>query len=110
MVAERCADVGSRLSRACARAILASTCGGTNKQRCGIANPLSAAERSLTPACGRSLAHHARLQTACRRCGDGVEWPGSGAVVKEAAAAQWGGYAGYFSDPDGHLWKVATEA
>ena len=33
-----------------------------------------------------------------------------GAVVKEAAAAQWGGYSGYFSDPDGHLWKVVTEA
>jgi uncharacterized protein len=31
-----------------------------------------------------------------------------GSVVKEAAAAQWGGYAGYFSDPDGHLWKVAA--
>ena len=33
-----------------------------------------------------------------------------GAVVKEAADAQWGGYAGYFSDPDGYLWKVATPA
>jgi uncharacterized protein len=33
-----------------------------------------------------------------------------GSVVKEAAAAQWGGYSGYFSDPDGHLWKVAAEA
>ena len=31
-----------------------------------------------------------------------------GAVVKEAAAAQWGGYFGYFSDPDGYLWKVAS--
>ncbi|MEV7194782.1 VOC family protein [Streptomyces sp. NPDC093510] len=31
-----------------------------------------------------------------------------GTVVKEPAAAQWGGYYGYFSDPDGHLWKVAT--
>ena len=30
-----------------------------------------------------------------------------GSVVKEAAAAPWGGYFGYFSDPDGHLWKVA---
>jgi uncharacterized protein len=29
-------------------------------------------------------------------------------VVKEAAAAQWGGYYGYFGDPDGHLWKVAS--
>ncbi|TMD04338.1 MAG: glyoxalase [Chloroflexi bacterium] len=31
-----------------------------------------------------------------------------GSVVKEAAAAPWGGYFGYFSDPDGHLWKVAS--
>ena len=29
-------------------------------------------------------------------------------VVKEPATAQWGGYFGYFSDPDGYLWKVAT--
>jgi len=33
-----------------------------------------------------------------------------GAVVKGAAGAQWGGYSGYFSDPDGYLWKVATSA
>jgi len=30
-----------------------------------------------------------------------------GAVVKHAAAAPWG-YFGYFSDPDGYLWKVAS--
>ena len=33
-----------------------------------------------------------------------------GSVVKEPAAAQWGGYYGYFSDPDGYLWKVTTYA
>ena len=33
-----------------------------------------------------------------------------GAVVKEADQVQWGGYSGYFSDPDGYLWKVATSA
>ncbi len=33
-----------------------------------------------------------------------------GAVVQEASAAEWGGYSGYFSDPDGYLWKVATSA
>jgi uncharacterized protein len=33
-----------------------------------------------------------------------------GTVVKAAAAAQWGGYFGYFSDPDGYLWKVTTAA
>jgi uncharacterized protein len=30
-----------------------------------------------------------------------------GEVVKEPAATQWG-YFGYFSDPDGYLWKVAS--
>ena len=30
-----------------------------------------------------------------------------GGVVKEPAAVQWG-YFGYFSDPDGYLWKVAS--
>jgi uncharacterized protein len=30
-----------------------------------------------------------------------------GDVVKEAAASSWG-YFGYFSDPDGYLWKVAS--
>ena len=33
-----------------------------------------------------------------------------GEIVKEAAASQWGGYFGYFSDPDGYLWKVASTA
>lgn len=28
-------------------------------------------------------------------------------IVKAAADTFWGGYAGYFQDPDGHLWEVA---
>jgi len=28
-------------------------------------------------------------------------------IVKPAHEAFWGGYAGYFQDPDGHLWEVA---
>ncbi|MEQ1648650.1 MAG: VOC family protein [Hyphomicrobiaceae bacterium] len=28
-------------------------------------------------------------------------------VMKVAAKTFWGGYGGYFSDPDGHLWEVA---
>jgi uncharacterized protein len=27
-------------------------------------------------------------------------------IVKEPARTFWGGYAGYFADPDGHLWEV----
>jgi catechol 2,3-dioxygenase-like lactoylglutathione lyase family enzyme len=33
-----------------------------------------------------------------------------GAEVKKAEASQWGGYFGYFSDPDGYLWKVASDS
>lgn len=28
-------------------------------------------------------------------------------VIKPAHDTFWGGYAGYFQDPDGHLWEVA---
>lgn len=32
---------------------------------------------------------------------------GAGAtIVKPARETFWGGYAGYFQDPDGHLWEV----
>lgn len=27
-------------------------------------------------------------------------------IVKIAQDTFWGGYAGYFQDPDGHLWEV----
>ncbi|MBX9679817.1 MAG: VOC family protein [Gemmataceae bacterium] len=30
-----------------------------------------------------------------------------GVVVRPGHATLWGGYAGYFQDPDGHLWEVA---
>ena len=28
-------------------------------------------------------------------------------IVKPARETFWGGYAGYFQDPDGHLWEIA---
>ena len=28
------------------------------------------------------------------------------AIVKPAQGTAWGGYAGYFQDPDGHLWEA----
>jgi uncharacterized protein len=28
-------------------------------------------------------------------------------IVKEPQKAFWGGYSGYFSDPDGHTWEIA---
>ena len=29
-----------------------------------------------------------------------------GRIVKPAHETFWGGYSGYFQDPDGHLWEV----
>lgn len=40
---------------------------------------------------------------------DAVMWQARGAgatIVKEAQETFWGGYAGYFQDPDGHLWEI----
>jgi predicted enzyme related to lactoylglutathione lyase len=31
-----------------------------------------------------------------------------GKIAKPAERAQWGGTNGYFADPDGYLWKVAS--
>lgn len=31
---------------------------------------------------------------------------GGATIVKPAQNTFWGGYAGYFQDPDGHLWEV----
>jgi catechol 2,3-dioxygenase-like lactoylglutathione lyase family enzyme len=28
-------------------------------------------------------------------------------IVKAAGGTFWGGYAGYFQDPDGHVWEIA---
>ena len=28
-------------------------------------------------------------------------------LVKKGQKVFWGGYSGYFADPDGHLWEVA---
>lgn len=31
-----------------------------------------------------------------------------GTVLKVAEHTEWGGYSGYFADPDGHVWEVAV--
>jgi uncharacterized protein len=33
-----------------------------------------------------------------------------GTITKPSERTFWGGYSGYFSDPDGHLWEVQTGA
>ena len=53
-----------------------------------------------------SLAHNVRSESAVDALLAEVEDAG-GRIVKPAHATSWGGYSGYFADPDGFLWEVA---
>ena len=55
---------------------------------------------------GFSLAHNLRSEAEVDRLLAEVA-AGGGRIVKPASRADWGGYSGYFSDPDGYLWEVA---
>lgn len=55
---------------------------------------------------GVALAHNVRSREEVDAVLAEAEAAG-GRVVKPAEEAFWGGYSGYFSDPEGHLWEVA---
>jgi catechol 2,3-dioxygenase-like lactoylglutathione lyase family enzyme len=55
---------------------------------------------------GVTLAHNVESEAAVDELIDAAVAAG-GEVVKPGQAADWGGYSGYFADPDGHLWEVA---
>jgi catechol 2,3-dioxygenase-like lactoylglutathione lyase family enzyme len=55
---------------------------------------------------GVTLAHNVRTREEVDRVlAEAVR--AGGKVEKPAQVAEWGGYSGYFSDPDGYLWEVA---
>jgi uncharacterized protein len=55
---------------------------------------------------GFTLAHNLRSSEEVDRLLDEVT-AGGGRIVKPARHTEWGGYSGYFADPDGFLWEVA---
>jgi catechol 2,3-dioxygenase-like lactoylglutathione lyase family enzyme len=64
------------------------------------AEPLPAGFRGL------ALAHNVeRREGVDQMISEAVAAGGS--VVTPPRDTSWGGYAGYFADPDGHLWEVA---
>jgi len=73
--------------------------------RMSIAHDTGIAARSPSPTdftLGHNVASKAEVDAVmeqARRAG--------AAFVKSAHDTFWGGYAGYFQDPDGHLWEVA---
>lgn len=60
--------------------------------------PPSATEFTL----GHNVLSEAEVDTAMAQARQA-----GGRIVKPAGKTFWGGYAGYFLDPDGHLWEVA---
>ena len=55
---------------------------------------------------GMVLAHNVRSVPEVDRLLETAAAAG-GRIVKAGHTADWGGYSGYFADPDGFLWEVA---
>lgn len=55
---------------------------------------------------GITLAYNARDRAEVEAVLREAETAGA-KILKPAQEAFWGGYSGYFSDPDGHLWEAA---
>ena len=55
---------------------------------------------------GVTIAHNTRTKDEVDEILHRAETVG-GKIQKPAQNTAWGGYSGYFSDPDGHLWEVA---
>ena len=55
---------------------------------------------------GVALAYNARDKAGVDAALETARAAGA-TIVKAAQNVFWGGYSGYFSDPDGHLWEVA---
>lgn len=61
-------------------------------------------DRNVMPAIG--LAYNTREKHQVEQVLRLAEKAG-GVIEKQPQETFWGGYSGYFSDPDGHLWEVA---
>jgi len=66
----------------------------------------AAVEDNRTGFSGVALAHNVRSEAEVDAVLAEAAAAG-GRVVKPAQRAFWGGYTGYFADPDSHLWEVA---
>jgi len=62
-----------------------------------LVSPPSATELSL----GHNVSSRAEVDAVMQQAASA-----GATIVKSAHDTFWGGYAGYFQDPDGHLWEV----
>jgi catechol 2,3-dioxygenase-like lactoylglutathione lyase family enzyme len=66
----------------------------------------AAVEDSAPGFAGIALAHNARSEADVDAALKEAVSAGA-RLIKPAGKTFWGGYSGYFADPDGHLWEVA---
>lgn len=55
---------------------------------------------------GTALAHNVRSRAEVDAIFDHVRAAGA-TITRSPIETDWGGYAGYFADPDGHQWEIA---
>ncbi|MHB8654669.1 MAG: VOC family protein [Terriglobia bacterium] len=55
---------------------------------------------------GVALAHNLKSEEEVKHFFEALKSKGV-RITKEPIKADWGGFSGYFRDPDGHLWEVA---
>lgn len=72
--------------------------------RRSIAHDTGLPERAVSPT-SLTLGHNVRSREEVDAVMDQARKAGAG-IIKPAQSTFWGGYAGYFQDPDGHLWEV----
>jgi uncharacterized protein len=73
--------------------------------RTDLAHDTGLAQTSPSPT-EFSIGHNVRSEAEVDEVMRQAERAGA-TIVKTAQKTFWGGYAGYFADPDGHLWEIA---
>ncbi|MEQ9693400.1 VOC family protein [Shimia sp. SDUM112013] len=74
--------------------------------RTALAEDLGVPVESIGGFSGITLAHNLRSPDEVAPLLAGAEAAG-GRILKPAQEVFWGGFHGYFADPDGHVWEIA---
>jgi catechol 2,3-dioxygenase-like lactoylglutathione lyase family enzyme len=74
--------------------------------RAALAQDIGMAEAPSGPYSGLTLAHNVRDKAEVGAILDRAAAAGA-TILKPAQDVFWGGFHGYFADPDGHIWEIA---
>lgn len=66
-------------------------------------------KKSASGFSGVTLAHNVKNKSDVNLILQNAKKHGA-SIIKDAQDTFWGGYSGYFADPDGHLWEIAWGA